>query len=180
MSPNYNDTLEDSFPLLKQKRLLDEEIEEMTKKERADSREDDSRSRARTVEYIKAERPKNKKRFMTMSDLPQEDIFGNSVETPDVEQAEVLKPFGGVGRRLIDSRPFMYTAFYDGHELTIAVVGCALAVMLMGMRQLVALAAIDKYIHRIGEVIERQNREQVQNKSERRQMLQQYVMPRFA
>jgi hypothetical protein len=183
MAPHYTDSLEDAFPLLRQKRQLEED---MTKAKIAAELEEAKKitagNRSTMIEYIKAEKPKSKKRFMTMSDIPQEDMFGNLHAHTDEENEEASPPYTGVGRRLKDGRPFMYTAFYDGHELTLAVVGCALAVFILGLRQMMAIATLHKYVHQLQEVIERQHHEVLLHMRSRHveQHQAHFAMPRFA
>jgi hypothetical protein len=163
MPPFYSDTLEDTFPLLLKKRKLEEEIEQARlENEMATKRMEMSE---RVVEYIKAEKPKPKKKVMTLGDLPHEDIFGRIVD-PEV------------GRRLKDGRPFMYTAFYDGHEITIALVGCTVALLLLGIRQLRDISNLHLKIVRLHELVVSQHtmREDRAHYADH----QRFVVPRFA
>jgi hypothetical protein len=169
MAPHYTDTLEDAFPLLRQKRQLEEEMAAATAAA-AESSIAVSDTQVQhpsvnfvpvsRVEFIKAEKPK--KRFMTMNDLPQEDMFGNlhepSAKTEAADDVAVA-PYAGTGRRLKDGMPFMYTAFYDGHELTLAVVGCAIVMVVLGLRQMIALSSLHKHVRQLREVVEQQHRE---------------------
>jgi hypothetical protein len=190
MAPHYTDSLEDAFPLLRQKRKLEEEMVLAQETEAASTAATAaSIPHAGMVEYIKAEKVKPKapkKRFMSMSDLPHEDMFGNVHEPPDHELDDSTEtPYSGVGRRLKDGRPFMHTAFYDGHALTLAVVGCAVAVLILGLRQMVAIASLHKYVRHLHDVLDRQHQEvfaqmQLHSRHHTQPHHAQYVMPRFA
>jgi hypothetical protein len=177
MPPFYSDTLEDTFPLLLKKRKLEEEIEQARlENEMATKRMEMSE---RVVEYIKAEKPKPKKKVMTLGDLPHEDIFGRIVDPEEDEDVQELSvPYSGVGRRLKDGRPFMYTAFYDGHEITIALVGCTVALLLLGIRQLRDISNLHLKIVRLHELVVSQHtmREDRAHYADH----QRFVVPRFA
>lgn len=185
MAPHYTDSLEDTFPLLRQKRQLEEEM--ASKVAAVDAMHSsaadvdlsvDKEDNKVVVEFMKAEKPKPKKRFMTMSDLPSEDIFGNLKEpaSAEIDEADMpIAPFSGVGRRLKDGRPFMYTAFYDGHVLTLCVFAAAMAVIILGFRQLSAISTLKSHIQQLHNTIEKQHREHTKERRGRH-----YVMaPRF-
>jgi hypothetical protein len=192
MAPHYTDSLEDAFPLLRQKRKLEEGMVEAQQAAEAEAAKaaakEASHQLPRMVEYVKAEKVKPpKKRFMTMSDIPHEDMFGNVREPAeeDIDENTKEPPYSGVGRRLKDGRPFMHTAFYDGHALTLAVVGCAVAVLILGLRQMVAIASLHKYVQHLHDVVDRQHHEvmvkmQMQMQVHSPHHAAQYVMPRFA